>query len=240
LYLWLEAALIGGTPFSKAGPVVSAVLTQSHFGIAWSVGFAGAALACVASARQSRTASWLAAVGLIVYAAGKAAASHAADTGDFTMREVVHLGATALWAGSVMVAAPLLCRWNAAALDMRVRREAFCTQLSHLATMALAAVIVTGIYNATQDTAHLSAPLLSVLYGRVLTLKLMFVTLVVLLGGYNRMIYLPRLQTTAVSGGPAYRAAQHVFDRLLAIEAIAMPAVLAVAGVLGHASPSGG
>jgi putative copper resistance protein D len=106
--------------------------------------------------------------------------------------------------------------------------------------MALGVVIVTGIYNVTQDTAHLTAPLLSVLYGRVLSLKLVFVTLAVLLGGYNRMIHLPHLQTTAADGGAAYCDAQCGFDRLLAVEAVAMLTVLAVAGVLGHTSPSGG
>jgi putative copper resistance protein D len=40
LYLWLEAAVMSGSPFSEAGAALSAVLTQSHFGIAWSVGFA--------------------------------------------------------------------------------------------------------------------------------------------------------------------------------------------------------
>ena len=259
LYLWLQAAVMGGTPFSEAGPVVSAVLTQSHFGIAWSVGFAGAVLACFGGARSKRATWWLVAAGMVVYVMGKAAASHAADAGDFTLREavhVLHLAATALWAGSVMVAAPLLWRWNAEVSKVvsgeasgqmsevtsakLTGRAAFCTQLSHLATIALALVIVTGIYNATQDTAHLTAPLLDVLYGRVLTLKLVFVTLAVLLGGYNRMIYLPRLQHTAAAAGPAYRDAQCSFDRLLALEAIAMVAILAVASVLGHTSPSGG
>jgi putative copper resistance protein D len=251
LYLWLQAAVMGGTPFSEAGPVVSAVLTQSHFGIAWAVGFVGAVLACLGGARHSRTAWWLAPAGMVVYVAGKAAASHAADAGDFSLREavhVVHLGATALWAGSVIVAAPVLWRWNAAASEeapavastQPTSRVAFCTQLSHLATMALAVVIVSGIYNATQDTANLAAPLLDALYGRVLAFKLVFVTLAVLLGGYNRMIYLPRLQHTAASGGPAYRDAQRSFDWLLAVEAVAMVAVLGVAGVLGHTSPSGG
>jgi putative copper resistance protein D len=142
----------------------------------------------------------------------------------------------------------VLWRWNAAASEdisgearsQSANLVAFCARLSHLATIALAVVIVTGIYNATQDTAHLTAPLLGVLYGRVLTLKLAFVTLAVLLGGYNRMIYLPRLQHTVADSGPAYRDAQRSFDRLLAVEAVAMVAVLAVAGVLGHTSPSGG
>jgi putative copper resistance protein D len=255
LYLWLQAAVMGGTPFSEAGPVVSAVLTQSHFGVAWSVGFVGAVLACLGGTRHSRTSWGLAVAGMVVDVAGKAASSHAADAGDFTLREsvhVLHLGATAVWAGTVIVAALLLWRWNAAVSEVvsgqaagvastqSTSRVAFCTHLSHLATIALAVVIVTGIYNATQDTAHHPAPSLGVLYGRVLTLKLAFVTLAVLLGGYNRMIYLPRLQHSAAGGGLAYREAQRSFDRLLAVEAVAMVAVLIVAGVLGHTSPSGG
>ncbi|MFM0209547.1 CopD family protein [Paraburkholderia sediminicola] len=243
LYLWLQAAVMSGSAFSDAGAAVGAVLRQSHFGIAWSVGFAGAVFACLGGTRNSRPAWWLATVGILVYVAGKASASHAADAGDFTVREaahVVHLSATALWAGSVIVAAPVLWRWNDPASATPLRRVAFCTQLSHLATIALAVVIVTGLYNVTQDTAHLTAPLLSVLYGRVLTLKLVFVTLAVLLGGYNRMIYLPHLRTTAEDGGAAYRDAQRGIDRLLAVEAVVMLAVLAVAGVLGHTSPSGG
>ena len=248
LYLWLEAAVMSGTPLREAGPVVGAVLTQSHFGIAWSVGFAGVVLASFGGARHSHAAWWLTAAGMVVYVAGKAAASHAADAGDFTPREavhVLHLAATALWAGSVIVAAPLLWCGGAGAATAVAdvapgNRVKFCTYLSHLATGALAAVIVTGIYNATQDTAHLTTPLLDVVYGRVLTLKLILVTLAVLLGAYNRMIHLPRLQHTVTGDGQAYRNAQRSFDRLLAVEAVAMVAILIVAGVLGHTSPSGG
>ena len=242
LYLWLEAAVMSGSPFSAAGSALSAVLTQSHFGIAWSVGFAGVVLACLGGTRRSRTAWCLAAAGMLVYSAGKASASHAADAGDLTLREavhVVHLCATALWAGSVMVAAPVMWRWNDPASVTPVRRVAFCEKLSYLATLALVVVIVTGIYNAMQDTAALTAPLLSVLYGRVLILKLVCVAVAVVLGGCNRMVYLPRLHTAAEIGGTAYRDAQHGFDRLLAFEAVAMLAVLMVAGVLGHTSPSG-
>ena len=56
LYLWLEAAVMSGSPFSAAGSALSAVLTQSHFGIAWSVGFVGAVFACLGSTRHSRAA----------------------------------------------------------------------------------------------------------------------------------------------------------------------------------------
>ncbi|MGF6638524.1 CopD family protein [Paraburkholderia sp. MM6662-R1] len=91
----------------------------------------------------------------------------------------------------------------------------------------------------TQDTAHLTAPLLSVPYGRPLAFKFVCVTLAVLLGGYKRMIHLPRSQAATADGGPAYPDAQRGFDRLLAVEAVAMLAVLAAAGVLGHTAPSG-
>jgi putative copper resistance protein D len=82
--------------------------------------------------------------------------------------------------------------------------------------------------------AHLGAPLLSALYGQMLALKLVFVTLAVLLGGSNRLIYLPRLESATNGDGAVLPHAQRGFDRLLAVEALAMVAVLVVAAVLGH------
>ncbi|WP_429448762.1 CopD family protein [Paraburkholderia sp. 40] len=93
------------------------------------------------------------------------------------------------------------------------------------------------MYNAMRNTAHLGAPLFSVLYGQMLTLKLVFVTLAVLLGGHNRMIYLPRLESAVTGDIAAFRRAQRGFNRLLAVEALAMVAVLMLAAVLGHTSP---
>jgi putative copper resistance protein D len=243
LNLWLQAALMSGAPPGDAGPALVTVLTQSHFGIAWAVGFSGVVIAGLARTRESRPAWLTATAGVIVYAAGKAAASHAADAGEFTLREavhVIHLCAMALWAGSVMVAACALHRWDDSSSAASARRVAFCKQLSHLATVALAVVTVTGLYNATQDMAHLGAPLLSVLYGQMLALKLVFVTLAVLLGGSNRAIYLPRLESAMTGDGAVLLRTQRGFDRLLAVEALAMVAVLIVAAVLGHTSPVSG
>ncbi|SAL80001.1 CopD family protein [Caballeronia telluris] len=240
LYLWLQAAIMSGAPPGDAGPAVVTVLTQSHFGIAWVVGFSGVVIAGLAGTRASRPAWLIATAGVIVYASGKAAATHAADAGDFTLREavqVIDLCPTALWAGSVIVAVcELHCRDDSSSA-LSARRVAFCTQLLHLATVALAVVIVTGLYNATQNMAHLGAPLLSVLYRQMLALKLAFVTLAVMLGGYNRMIYLPRLESAMTGDGAVLLHAQRGFDRLLAVEALAMVAVLMVAAVLAHTSP---
>ncbi|PLZ02207.1 hypothetical protein CY652_12645 [Burkholderia sp. WAC0059] len=248
VYLWLQAAVMSGSPLAEAGSAVTAVLTESHFGLAWSVGCAGAAVMALGgffsagrAGRPGGSGATVTALGALVYAAGRAAESHAADTGDFTLREavhVVHLGSTALWAGSVIVSAVLLRR-RETALSGGPQRAAFCSRLSQLATAALAIVAATGIYNAIQDTAHTVGPLLGEAYGRVLAAKLVLVCATVLLGGANRMVFLPRMQVAAASGDAALAQvqAQRRFGQLLAVEALAMLGVLIVAAVLGHTSP---
>jgi copper resistance protein D len=242
VYLWLQAAIMSGSPPGEAGSAVAAVLAESHFGKAWSVGFAGAVLAALSGLRRERGSTFFT-VGLVLWVAGKAAASHAADSGDFSPREaihVVHLFATALWAGSVIVAAVLLGGCVRPTDDSPRQRAAFCSSLSHLATAALVVVLVTGFYNVLQDTAHASAPLLQLGWGRVLVAKLACVVLAIVLGGWNRMMVLPALRTRAEQNDPAFAAQQRRFDRALAAEAAVMLAVLSLAALLGHTSPTAG
>jgi copper resistance protein D len=241
-YLWLQAAVMSGSPVTAAAQAIMPVLTQSHYGVAWSVGFAGALLAALSGVSGRRGVPVFAA-GLVLWAAGKAAASHAADAGDFSWREanhVVHLLATALWAGSVIVAAVLLRSSSCGQVDSPAQRAAFCSALSHLATAALVIVLVTGFYNVVQDTAQSGAPLLAMTWGRVLALKLTCVTLAIVLGGWNRMVVLPGLRTRAGQGDAGYFPTQRRFDRILGVEAIAMLAVLTLAAVLGHTAPTAG
>jgi copper resistance protein D len=239
-YLWLQAAVMSGSSLGEAAPAVSAVLTQSHFGLAWSVGFAGALLAALSCLPKGRSSVFFAA-GLVLWVAGKAAASHAADAGDFSWREavhVVHLFATALWAGSVIAAAVLLRGCQSVASGTPERRTAFCSALSHLATSALVIVLVTGFYNVVQDTAHAGAPLLSMPWGRLLAAKLTCVVVAIVLGGWNRQVVLPGLRRRAEQNDPGYFAAQRRFDTALAVEALVMLAVLSLAAVLGHTAPT--
>ncbi|WP_233864366.1 copper resistance D family protein [Paraburkholderia adhaesiva] len=241
-YLWLQAAVMSGSALPAAGAALGAVLTESHFGLAWSVGFFGALVAAL-SCYFGRRGFPLFVIGMLAYAAGKAAFSHAADSGDFSLREaihVVHLVATGLWAGSVIVAAILLYRLSREAGSSPGPKAAFCSALSHLATLALVVVLLTGFYNAMQDTAHASAPLFGTAWGRLLAAKLACVALATALGGWNRMVVLPDLHARAERRDPAYPAAQRRFDSLLAVEALAMLAILVLAAVLGHTSPTGG
>ncbi|SOE82388.1 hypothetical protein SAMN05446927_5718 [Caballeronia arationis] len=54
------------------------------------------------------------------------------------------------------------------------------------------------------------------------------------------MIYLPRLESAMTGDGAVLLHPQRRFERLLAVEALAMVAVLMVAAVLGHTSPLSG
>ncbi|WP_407671903.1 CopD family protein [Paraburkholderia hospita] len=120
------------------------------------------------------------------------------------------------------------------------QKAALCSALSQLATVALAVVLVTGFYNAMQDTAHASAPLFGTAWGRLLATKLACVALATSLGGWNRLVVLPDLHARAERLDPAYPAVQRRFDSLLLTEALAMLAILALAPVLGHMAPTGG
>jgi putative copper resistance protein D len=238
-YLWLQAAVMGGASVAEAGPLIVPVLTHSHFGIAWALGFVGAILATLASVPR-RPYRAVMVLGAVIYAAGKAASSHAADSGDFTLREVAHVAhlcATAIWAGSVMVAAVVLQRSALREVSAWHQRAQFCTWLSHLATAALAFVVVTGIYNAVEDTAQAAGPLLSIAYGRVLGIKLVVVTAAVIAAGWNRMVNLSEMRGEQ-AGERVSTVATRRFIDLLAVEAVLLLAVLVVASILGHTSPS--
>jgi hypothetical protein len=62
----------------EARPAMTAALTQSHFGIPWMLCLPGVAPTALGSARRGYAAR-------LPAAAGKAARSHAADAGDFTL-----------------------------------------------------------------------------------------------------------------------------------------------------------
>lgn len=111
----------------EAPPAVVAVLTQSHSAMRGPLDLHVllAPLACL-SARGVA----LYRAGMVIWAAGKVATSHAADARDLSRREAVHLVhllATATWASSVMVSALSLTSLTRLAVasprDLRYRSQ---------------------------------------------------------------------------------------------------------------------
>jgi putative copper resistance protein D len=147
-YLWLQAALMSGLPLIEAHSAVGAVLTQSHYGRTWLVATTGLLLAVCGAAWARGTGRPICALGVMVYAAGKIGASHAADAGDFSLPEFihwVHVCATAWWAGSIILAVVILRNFSATSHLRASEHLAFAKGLSLSATIAFTVVIASGV-----------------------------------------------------------------------------------------------
>jgi copper resistance protein D len=240
-YLWLQAAVISGSPRSEATSSVADAIKMSNFGAAWSLGLVGALLSA-SSYLYSRRASPLFVVGFVMWAVSKAATSHASDAGDVNPAEAIHaahLIATAIWASIVVVATALSRQFSRASIRSPEQSVAFYTGLSHIATSAFVVVVVSGIYNVMHDTLYSDAPVAATHWGKVLGAKLACVALATALGGWNQMIVLPRLIARADQNAPDYCNAQRRFGLALSLEACIMLVVLTLAAILGHLSPAG-
>jgi putative copper resistance protein D len=266
VYLWLQAATMSGSTLSTALGMLGIVLRQSHDGAAWLTGAAGIAVALAASRVQLRGSQarggpppgpgnapprWpvrITVLGLALYAAGKAAASHAADAGDFSLTQAVycvHVGASAAWAGGVSIAAFVLPTF---ALQTRAdggRHLAFCERLSRAWAIALTLVALTGLYNVAWICANAPAPLAGTYYGRWLGAKLVIVAAAALLGILNRAVWLPRLRDAQRAHGgesntlsPRYSVTAAHLGRTLWVKSALLAAALIAAATLSHLPPT--
>ena len=242
--LWLQAAMMAETPLTEALPAVATVLSDTHFGRAWLAGGAGLALALAAAYRPARLQSWrcsvLVVLGLGVFAWSRSVVSHAGAHGDATWEVVVdvaHLLLVGLWAGEVFVGAFVL---PASCGDAdRVDRARWVAALSSSATLALAGIMATGVFNAWRGSGGSPGQLIGSAYGNALLVKLALVGVAAALGGVNRFFVMPELlealRGTAV---PAEAALRH-FVRNLRVEAMVLFAVVIAAAVLGASAPPG-
>ena len=172
---------------------------------------------------------------LMLFAVCRVATGHASENGLVSVAtavEFVHLQAMALWLGSVLVGAwvvvPHLARNQAPS-----GTQGYLSALSSWATVALAGVLTTGLYNAFRV---LNAPseLFGTEYGWVLTTKLCFVAIAIALGGWNRFVGFPRVLGAApVSVDVSLRS----ITTVLRVESIALLIVVVAAGVLTASAP---
>ncbi|MCR4470471.1 copper resistance D family protein [Burkholderia sp. SCN-KJ] len=235
--LLLEAALMSGSAPGTAFAALIPVLTQSHFGAAWSTGFAAIIIwtGMLVWARRSGGAIWMGAAlfTAAAFAFSKAASSHAADAGNFVLPEWnhwVHLCATATWAGLVIAGGvcvlPML-RDHANSQGF----PRFAGRLSATSTFALAVVLMSGAHNADRGLRGSFVPLTNSVWGLILDAKLVLAGAATLLGGINRIVYLPRVRFSTRN------TAAHSFLTILRIEAVIMIGVLIAAVLLAHTAP---
>src|SRR5262249_13519089 len=131
----------------------------------------------------------------------RSASGHAADWGDLSLPELMdglHLLAASLWGGGLLVLAttvlPVVYRNTG-----HVRRTLLADiarRFAVLASLALAGVLVTGLYNAWQRVGTVQA-LVTTAYGRILLTKLLLVLPLLTLGALNHYLSVPLLQQWA-------------------------------------------
>lgn len=247
LSLLQAAAAMADVQLSQVAPALLISFAATHYGVAAIASLILIALLGVlhvlhilhvlrSDAMRGSAYSIPAAVLLLLFAVARVRLGHAYEAGPVSlavMVELTHLLAMALWSGSVFVAARVVIP---AFREGRPDNTgmSYLHKLSQWATIALAGVLVSGVYNAYR-VLNSPAELLATQYGWILTAKLCFVALAIVLGGWNRFIGFPAVMADVVSGNGHARLGTPL--AVLRVESVALLIVLTAAAVLTGSGP---
>ena len=247
----LRARTMSGGDLAQSVRVVPLIFSRTHFGAIWLGRMAVLAGLLVAAAGRGRRARAIALALAAVVALSTSLSGHAADWGDVTPSVLLdwgHVMAASLWIGGLAALAMVVFRPGAALPADAVTRAG--ARFSRLAAWSLAAVILTGVYNAWVQLPDVAA-LWNTSYGRILLVKVSLVTALVVLGSINRYAVLPRLTRTHARGvvarlvrrwrlaffGPARPSLSRLVTIVIA-EAALGAAVLGLTAALGESTPA--
>lgn len=242
LSLWAAAAVMGDVRWLEAGPVLVAMLATTHYGHAGLLALGALALAMLAHWRLGRASTGMRDAGVItalilVFSAARVGIGHAYEQGPLSVAvgvELLHLLLMSLWIGAVLVAGWVVLPTAAASPSFTgSARARYLALMSDWATVALAGILLTGVYNSYRVLGSLQ-DLLESDYGHVLVFKLSMVLVAIGLGGLNRFYGLP----SAVHPMKAERGLRSVIA-ILRIESLVLLLVLAAAAVLTSSAPPG-
>ncbi len=233
--LWAAAAVMGGVgpgeALSMLGPTLGTA--YGHAGLLGLAAWIVAALLAL-PARRGRGIDMLLALALLIWSAARVSVSHAGEEGLLSVGVLVewlHLVLVALWLGLVALAGMLVLPRVRSSWPGMGQLSTYLEQVSTLATVALAGIFVTGIYNAWHRLGSFEQ-LFGNLYGNALLVKLVLVALAVALGGFNKLSGFPGLAASLVKRGPVLT--------VLRVELVILVGALAAAVVLISNQPPGG
>jgi putative copper resistance protein D len=244
--VWLQAAIMGDSPILEAGPTAWALLRDTRFGHVAMAGWAAWLVVIAASWRADNIGPVrlvLTAIGLLALIWSRSAVSHAGSQEDLSIDvaiDMVHIAATCLWVGIVLLAASI--RWPAigASAEQRLDAARWVSALSSTATLTLVIVLLSGAFRIWRSGIDVVGVIRSD-YGVALYSKLALVAVAVALGGFNRFRVLPGLlgDLRVPKGGDAHRAWHQRLTTVLRIEALVLVMVLLAAAVLAGTEPPG-
>ena len=173
--------------------------------------------------------------GFALATAVRAAMGHAGEAGIFSLPVLVewlHLAAMSLWVGCVIISGwsvfPALDRIHESGNAVR----SYAARLSSWATVALAIIILTGVFNTGRVLENYS-DLVYTGYGNLLLAKIVLALVALSLGGLNRIKGLPALGSAPLENG------LRRFTFVLKAESLVLAAVVVLAAVLTNVSPHG-
>lgn len=227
--LWAEAASMSGLDGKAVWQAVPTMLLQTEYGHATM--FAGLAW-CIFQAAfllRRHLGMWPAAslCSLATVCVARAASGHAIDAGWSSYAiwvHALHIGAGAVWSGTVVIAAGKACSWRNWAVPERFE---FAQAISRTATLALVSVAASGAVNTWRMLGKADIALHNT-YTALLAAKLLCVGLAMCMGGYNRWRVMPVLME---------RGAAKRFAAVLLLEGAVLLGVMLLAVRLGSTMP---
>jgi copper resistance protein D len=251
--VWLvltAASMSGETPTDVfSGGVLWTVLSQTHFGLAWTARFIFACIVAASfvpllSAKPSKySIDAIALLAVSAFAGALAWAGHAAGGQDVEAivhpaADILHLVAAAAWVGALLPFVLLLTTVDKDEASVAIARTAVL-RFSTLGIAAVATLLLTGIVNSWYLVGSVAA-LTGTYYGQLLLAKLALFVAMVAIAAVNR----ERL-TQRLTRGASMRATERgtfatisQLRRNAAIEALAGAAVICIVAVLGTEPPA--
>jgi putative copper resistance protein D len=253
-FIGWRSTTLSGQPALNALALFPVIVAHTHVGHVWLIRAITLAVAMILWALARRNMArhvfwWLILLVMVVFAFSRSASGHAADAGDFTLKEWVdwaHLIATSVWAGSVLV---VLLAVFPALEKLEAPHSRFIAQFAHRFSrssgIALGVVLLAGSYNAWSRAGSFSA-LLGTPYGWTLDVKLLLVGLAIALGAINRFVHVRRISAWASavnarrnkSGAPPEHASPiERFSHTVRVEGVVLLAVLLATAFLLQQMP---
>jgi copper resistance protein D len=232
---FVASSMSGATQFREVLALVPTILTSTRQGGLWYANSAALTMLVAAqffrSGRGASAAAWIEIAALCALAASKAASSHASEEGDFTLAEIsqfLHLLATSVWAGAIVVSG-LFVVPRLAVLAGASALWIYGGRLSKTVTWALGVLVLSGLYISWRDMHGAITSLWTTSWGKILVTKAVFVAFAVLLGSLTRFRCL---------GHPPSGRRAYTMTKLIRSEAAVMAGILCLSGVLANTGTS--
>jgi putative copper resistance protein D len=231
--LWASTAVMGGVGLFEARDLFWQMLTTTSVGRSGYVSLGAITLVLVVRTFDSTSAwrEWTVLATLGVFAFVRASMGHAGENGYWTVpfaSEVVHVSAMGAWTG--LVAVSVLRGIGAPTLQPDLKRIAIYLDLmSATATAAVAAVFITGLFNAWHRVGTFENLFDNSVYTTALIVKVGLVCVALVLGGYNKFFGLAHARSSA-------QGLERV-KFVLKVESFVLLAVLIAAAVLTSQQP---